>query len=105
MGAKGSKKSESNPLELTAEDRAALMEQSGYTESDVDAMFTEFLAQHPEGKMSREEFSNLFTEMRPDEAELADQVCDNIFSCCDNDNDGKELILCYEALECFVFLK
>lgn len=90
MGAKGSRE---NPLELTEEDRAALMEQSGYTESDVNEMFTEFLAQYPEGRMSREKFSELFIEMRPDEAHLAEEVCDNIFSCCDTDDDGKKLCL------------
>ena len=89
MGAKGSKKNTPpKPAKLSSKDKKFLMKQTGSSEEEVQAIFTQFHEKNPDGVLTKEEFCRLYDQLRPEPAEVIDEIAQKIFRCFDADNNG-----------------
>ena len=71
---------------LTGADTAALVKASGLTEKEVNETFTDFVAQHPDGKMKRKDFRELMSSALPKKD--AGKIEKHAFRIYDLNNDG-----------------
>lgn len=89
MGAKGSKKNTpQKPPKLSSKDKKFLMKQTGYSADGVVELFNEFHANNPDAVMDKAEFCRFYDKLRPEPAEIIDEIATKIFRCFDTDNNG-----------------
>ena len=89
MGSKGSKKNvPAKPAKLSSKDRKFLMKQTGYSQEEVENIFALFSERNPDAVLNKAEFCRLYDELRPEPAELIDEISAQIFRCFDIDDNG-----------------
>jgi Ca2+-binding EF-hand superfamily protein len=91
MGAKGSK-GKSNlkvkKAKLSKKDYKFLTQQSGMKKEQIDELFVRFNDNNPDGQLDKAEFAKLYNEIRPEPAELLDEISRFVFGAFDADNSG-----------------
>jgi len=93
MGSKGSKagkdsKVPDKPLELNKKDIEILTKNTGLTKEQIQGHFKAFLANNPDGKLDRAEFSKLYPQFRGEAVANLDEIANFIFTGFDSDNNG-----------------
>jgi Ca2+-binding EF-hand superfamily protein len=92
-GAKGGSSSSSSsaskkPSTLTKKDYDFLVHATGSQKAEIDAVFKEFTANNPDGKLDKQEFIRLYDKLRPEPPELLDEISNYVFRCFDSDRNG-----------------
>lgn len=85
---KGSNKTSNKPAELSKKDYDFLSQQTGLQKAEIKNVFDKFNANNPDGKLDRKEFARLYDELRPEPAELLDEISEYVFRCFDSDRNG-----------------
>jgi Ca2+-binding EF-hand superfamily protein len=86
MGNKGAKKTAS--ATLSKKDLDFLIKQTGLPKENIQAVFTKFSANNPDHVLDRKEFVRLYDELRPESADVLDEISVYIFDAFDKDNNG-----------------
>jgi Ca2+-binding EF-hand superfamily protein len=89
-GAKGGSASSASkkPTALTKKDYDFLIHATGSQKAEIDAVFREFNANNPDGKLDKNEFIRLYDKLRPEPPELLDEISNYVFRCFDSDHNG-----------------
>ena len=92
MGNKGAKggpaTNAKQPTTLTKKDYEFLIQATGSQKAEIDAVFREFNANNPDGKLDKNEFIRLYDKLRPEPPELLDEISNYVFRCFDSDRNG-----------------
>lgn len=89
MGAKGSKKNvPPKEPKLKSKDLKFLNKQTGIPKEEIEEIFNQFVENNPDAVLTKEEFCRLYDKLRPESAELIDEIAAYIFACFDTDNNG-----------------
>ena len=94
MGNKGTKEKPKESIqtvsknELSLSDYTYINAQTGFSKEEIKALFDKFNAKNGDGKLDKEEFVRLYTELRPEPQERMDQISKLIFKGFDADNNG-----------------
>ena len=90
-GAKGGAASATNsnkPITLTKKDYDFLVQATGSQKAEINAIFKQFMANNPDGKLDKQEFICLYGKLRPEPEELLDEISAYVFRCFDSDHNG-----------------
>ncbi len=92
MGNKGGKaqkkKISKKPAKLSSKDYKFLVKQTGMTKDQITEIFNKFNQNNPDGVLDKREFTRLYIELRPEPAELIDEIAQYVFGAFDADNNG-----------------
>ena len=89
MGNKGSKKNvPPKPPKLKSKDLKFLAKQTGMSKDDINGIFDQFAENNPDAVLDKNEFTRLYMELRPEPAELIDEIAGYVFECFDTDDNG-----------------
>lgn len=92
MGNKGGKaqktKISKKTAKLSSKDYKFLIKQTGMTKEQITDIFNKFNANNPDGVLDKREFARLYIELRPEPAELIDEIALHVFGAFDADNNG-----------------
>jgi len=91
MGNKGGKDAKpvsKKPSELTSKDYKFLTTQTGMTKASIDDLFSKFNSNNPDGVLDKAEFTRLYIQLRPEPAELIDEIASYVFEAFDTDHNG-----------------
>ena len=86
MGNKGNK-APKGP-ELSRKDLDFLSKQTGLSKDQIKLMFSKFITNNPDGKLDKKEFLRLYDELRPESADILDEISNYVFEAFDKDNNG-----------------
>ena len=93
MGNKGSKKNvPPKPPKLSSKDFKFLVKQTGMSMDEVNEIFDQFAANNPDAVLTKAEFARLYDQLRPEPAELIDEISQYVFECFDVDDNGKTFV-------------
>jgi Ca2+-binding EF-hand superfamily protein len=73
---------------LTEQDVEYLSKQTGESKADIKEIHELFLKSNPSGYLSKKEFVNLYTKLRPEEPEKLQKISNFIFRAFDVDQSG-----------------
>ena len=92
MGNKGAKggpaTNAKQPITLTKKDYEFLIQATGSQKAEIDAVFREFMANNPDGKLDKNEFIRLYDKLRAEPPELLDEISTFVFRTFDKDLNG-----------------
>lgn len=94
MGGKGSKDGGKNSkvpakqAALNKKDIEFLTKSSGMSKEAIEALFKQFNADNPDGKLDRAEFAKLYPKMRNEPVANLDEISNFVFTAFDSDNNG-----------------
>lgn len=105
MGNKGAKKKKNEPSRntwpgipsrskpssqeiLTQRDIDFLISQTGRSEDEIKDIFDEFIFNNPDGQLNQEEFTQLYTRLRPEPTEMLEKISKFVFRAFDLDRNG-----------------
>lgn len=129
MGNKGGKKKNSNPYArtphdewpgiksnskihidqvLTQRDLDFLTSQTGRSENEIKNIFQDFILNNPDGQLDQNEFTRLYTKLRPEPTEMLEKISRFVFKAFDLDQNGtidfNEFMVTYIKLNLIVVL-
>jgi len=97
MGAKGTKAPKK--AVLSSKDYSFLTKQTGQSKDQIKAIFDQFSANNPDGKLDKAEFVRLYDQLKPESIEALDEIALYVFGAFDTDNSGSitfnEFMLAY----------
>jgi Ca2+-binding EF-hand superfamily protein len=88
MGNKAGSANAKHPTKLTKKDYDFLIHATGQQKAQIDAVFNEFNANNPDGKLDKNEFIRLYDKLRPEPPELLDEISTFVFRTFDKDHNG-----------------
>ena len=88
MGNKAGSANAKHPTKLTKKDYDFLIHATGQQKAQIDAVFNEFNANNPDGKLDKNEFIRLYDKLRPEPPELLDEISNYAFRTFDKDQNG-----------------
>jgi Ca2+-binding EF-hand superfamily protein len=88
MGNKAGSANAKQPTKLTKKDYDFLTHATGQQKAQIDAVFNEFNANNPDGKLDKNEFIRLYDKLRAEPPELLDEISVFVFRTFDKDLNG-----------------
>ncbi len=88
MGNKGAKNTAKTQQKLSKKDITFLAGQTGLNQSEIENIFQKFIANNPDQKLDKKEFVRLYDELRPESADVLDEISNYVFDSFDKDNNG-----------------
>ena len=85
MGAKGSK------TKLSSKDLKFLHTHTGMSEDEIKSTFARFIANNPDGKLDRNEFRNLYDQLKAQPYQDISEITELVFKEFDTDKNGSDL--------------
>lgn len=86
---------------LTERDYNFISYQTGRDKAEIQEIFAQFLQTHPDGRMNKNEYCQLYQSLRQDSAEKLLVIFENIFRALDIENPEADLISMKEFLITF----
>lgn len=74
--------------ELTENDYKFLTTRTGLSKNEIKEVFTKFMANNPDGKLDKIEFTNLMKRLDPDGSKGSDKLFEFVFRAFDSDKNG-----------------
>lgn len=89
MGNKGGKvKKLPKQPKLSSKECKFLTKQTGMSKDEITEIFNQFNENNPDGSLDSKEFTRLYIKLRPEPAELIDEISQYVFGAFDKDNSG-----------------
>ena len=74
---------------LDSKDLKFLQEQTGMSQEQIKAFYSEFMANNPDGQLDRQEFIRLYAKFRSEPLDRIDEISQYVFRAFDADNNGQ----------------
>lgn len=73
---------------LTQRDIDFLTSQTGRSEDEIKDIFDEFIVNNPDGQLNQDQFTQLYTRLRPEPTEMLEKISKFVFRAFDLDHNG-----------------